>query len=691
MYDTILDALRRGDAAQAETAAREVLAAQPQDATAFRLLASAQRMTGDNAAALASLDAALALAPEDADLHLERAGLLLAERRLPEADAALATSTGLDPNQFHAYIVQGHLAIARGDLDEAERVARNAARVAPEEPLLAGLEGTIALRRGQADQALLKLTSAIQRAPNEPMLRQALGVAHLSKGHYAFAEQAFRGLLGDSAEWIPLRSLVADLMRRQGRAADAADELRPLLKQADVPSTVARQVGELELNAGRAQNAVEPLLTAMRRMPQDRRTLSSLMQAWQRLGAIDEARASLDELLAATPQVIGLWRARLFFEPFAGETAEAVIQRWLQAMPDSIAALEAHATLLDTRGDSDAADAIAQRIVELEPGHTQAELRLIERLLARDPAAAVGRVQDLLARAPDELGKRLLRQLLGRAFDQTGEHAAAAACWSGLHADMSAHRLPLPTLVDADPGSLPELAPLPEDAKGVVLLWGAPGSLVERLAVTFEVAGAPLATDRYSATPPDDAFQKYETAAALAHGSLDPQALAATWRAQVAVRGRDNGNIIDWLVFWDNAYITALRQHVPDGLLLIALRDPRDMLLDWLAFGAPAQFQFAAPVTAAEWLAAMLAQIATLHERDLFPHRLIRLDEIVDDSASIAEALAAALETPVPAAPDGAFGPPHFTAGHWRRYADTLGDSFARLSDVAQRLGYPAA
>ena len=89
MQDTILQALRRHAADDAVAAARQWVAAEPQQPQAHRWLALALQQQGDIAAAQASLDQALALAPDDADLHLQHAGLLLAQRQLDAAGAAL--------------------------------------------------------------------------------------------------------------------------------------------------------------------------------------------------------------------------------------------------------------------------------------------------------------------------------------------------------------------------------------------------------------------------------------------------------------------------------------------------------------------------------------------------------------------------------------------------------------------------
>lgn len=690
MYEPIIDALRRGAADEALDAARAAVAEQPQDPTAQRLLAMSQRLAGDAEAAIATIDHAIGLAPEDAELHFARAGMLLQARQLDAAQSALARSIGLDPNLFPAYIVQAQLALGRGDLDEAERIARTVARIAPNHPQVAAIDGTIALRRGDADRALAILSEAAGRDPEEPQLRHALGFAYLAKGHFAFAEQAFRSMLERDPQSHALRALVADVVRRQGRPGEAADELIPLLEAND-SLALQRMIAELELGAGRAADALPRLRALAAAAPPDRRTLAALIEAWRQLGDQADARASLDAVLAEHPQLQDLWIARLSIEPFAGEEARAIVQRWREAMPQSVPAHEAWLTVLDAAGDATQAEQAALAITAMEPGHAKGELRVIDALLQRgDTEAALGRVESLLARADDPAVKRNLRHLLGRIFDVGGQYDVAAATWTELHGEVVAERLPLPQPT-APIARWPELAPLPDPAPGVLLLWGPPGSMVERIALTFGLSGAPLRIDRFGPNPPNDALQRYPTAPSLVDGSLDGGAVVAQWREGLGARDVTDGNVFDWLVWWDNALLLALRPHLPEARLMVALRDPRDMLLDWLAFGSPAPFALESPVIAARWLAAMVEQVAQLHEQDLFPHRLVKLDDVVDDTVALAQSIADAMQITLTAAPAEAFQPKHFPAGHWRAYAGPLADAFALLTPVAVRLGYPEA
>ena len=193
--------------------------------------------------------------------------------------------------------------------------------------------------------------------------------------------------------------------------------------------------------------------------------------------------------------------------------------------------------------------------------------------------------------------------------------------------------------------------------------------------------------DRFGPNPPNDAFQSYHTLQDLSTGKLTPEALVAQWREQLPARGLKDGAVIDWLLWWDNALLWALRPQLPEGRLIIALRDPRDMLLEWIAFGAPAPFAVNSVHEAAEWLARSLAQVATLHEQDLYPNALVRIDDIGHDAQAMAQHLGNLFGMRFPPAPT--LGPARMAPGHWRDYRDEMGPAFALLTSVAVRLGYP--
>ena len=690
MQEQILDALRRGDTEAALDAARAFAAEAPDNVEAQRVLALALRVSGDLAAARDAVMAAIALAPDDADLHMEHASLRLAMRDLDAAQQALKDTVGVDPNHFAAYATQAHLALARGDLAEAERQVRLAERVQPGHPELQVLQGMIELRRGNGDAAIAKLSAVTQQAPEDPLALQALAFAHFQQGHFAFAEQAFRKLLEIAPPGDDARLMVALLQERQGRPLDAIDELAPLLAaEATATPQVRRFAGELELAAGRPARALEHLGVAFAALPGEPRATTAIVEAWRRLGAADEARSMLDAALATAPDNDGLWRARLVFDPF-GEAAADLIKRWRQHAPASANALDAEMAFHASEGRPADAATAARALLELAPDHFGAETRLVDALLETDPAEALRRIESLLAR--DNLrpeARTAFEVRLGLARHRAGDFAAALEHWNRRNAAGPGTRLPLPEATPA-PAEWPEAAAPVADAPPVAFLLGLPGGLSERGAQLLR----PVPTfrdDRVGPTPPADVFQDIGSWTGVAAGKLDAPTVINTWRAALPRRGI-RGAVIDWLPWWDNSYTSVVRAALPEAQLLVMLRDPRDMLLDWIAFGASTPFAAGTPQASADWLAAALDQIATLHELDLVKHDLLRVDDVADDPPAMSALIGAALGiTTLPVPPAGLFGNPRFRAGAWRSYADLLAGPFAALAPVARRLGYPDA
>ncbi|MEQ1513508.1 MAG: tetratricopeptide repeat protein [Lysobacteraceae bacterium] len=693
MQERIFAALRRGANAEALSLARVSVAEAPHDAHAYALLAHAERANGDQVAAQHAIARAVLLAPEDAGLHFQRAGFLLTEHKLGEAQAALARTLDLDPNQFPAYILQAQMAIGRGDIDEAERLQRSAARLSPEHVWVKTLEGMIALRRGDGARAQTLLIRAAEQMPDDLQVLYALGFAHLNQRQFAFAEQAFRKIIDLSPAMQGLRGMLADVLLQQQRPDEALEALQPLL---DDPATATpalkRMTAELELTMGRQESAIQRLREALTEDPRDPRAWSLATGIWRSTGDVADARATLDTALERHPEAARLWQLRLAFEPEGGDGAKAVVDRWLAATPDHVLALEAAMHLHEARGDAEAVDALAQRIIELEPGRTSAEMRVLDRMIRDQPDAAVDHVQGLIAKAGDDEAKRGLMPWLGYAQDRAGRYAEAAATWIALNASEAAARWPLTSPGPAGPvgGVWPDAATAVPGTPPVAYLWGLPGSGVENVAAVIGHAGYPLRADRFSPDSPQDPLQNPDTIAALNDGKLTPERLLAEWHAGLPARGIRDGIIIDWLPFWDNALLKMLRPLQPGAIVMVALRDPRDMLLEWLAFGSTMPYGIASPTDAALWMARHLQHVVALRKDNLQPHKIVATDHALTNVEAFAAEVGGGLgleKIRVP--PATALGSQRFAFGHWRQYAKPLAEPFALLSQVAQSLGYP--
>lgn len=694
MQEQVFDALRRGANEEALAMARAAVEGDPDSALSQQMLAMALSASGEHAGALRAIDRALELAPEEAGFHFQRAGMLLGAGNTDAAQAALLQSVQLDPNQFGAYILQTQMALGRGDLHEAERLGRLASLVAPGHPWCAMVDGMVALGRGDHDGAFALLSDAAGKAPDDPQVLLGLAQVCEVKGHFAFAEQALRKLLEQNPRHDALRVRLAQLLRKQDRADDATETLAPLLERRDVQVAWLVAGGEIELAARKPRQALQWLRRALASEPANARVLQAALSAWRLAGDAEDARATLESALATTTDAPMLWRARLSIEAdVAGGDVEGVAARWIKAMPEDAGALELQMRLHQQAGDAASALDTAHRIVSLSPGNASAQALIVQDLKSRDPDAAVAYVADLLPQARTAQSKDVLTGWLAALEDGAGRYADAVAHWTQLAVGQLDGRLPLPpiTLVpeQVQAGALPPWDSAAAAADGridTVFLWGPPGSCVEQVATVLSSIDG-FRADRFSPQAKLDGFQRFGSAEALSTGSIDTAAFVREWREGLVERGIHDDRVIEWLVWWDNAFLRVLRPELDKAGIVVVLRDPRDMFLHWLAFGSPGQIAIPSLPQAAAWLATALDRVVALAEGPLYRNVLLRIDGIESDGQALARALSDAFGSDV--RPRDVPAGRHFPSGHWRNYADVLAEPFAMLTPVAKWLGYP--
>jgi tetratricopeptide (TPR) repeat protein len=170
---------------------------------------------------------------------------------------------GLAPDLAHQATLIGN-ALQQGRLDEAERGAIAALARAPQHPEILRLFGMVALRRGRSQAAVEALRQALAQRPDDAMICNELGGAYERVRDYAQAREMFQRACaldpqlaacwynlgrrltadGDIGAAIPAlqrtvdlqphhvnaRSKLADILRTQGRFAEATAQFRGILQ-----------------------------------------------------------------------------------------------------------------------------------------------------------------------------------------------------------------------------------------------------------------------------------------------------------------------------------------------------------------------------------------------------------------------------------------------------------------------------
>lgn len=185
-----------GRYADAERAFRAALAQEPRDAFALHHLAACQFHQPQKLCdALASVDGAIAIAPNEADHHVLRAFILCALDRAKEGLAAARAALTLDPASDPAFTAEAQAHLMLEDWPAAERAARAALRLDADNTTAGNqLAQALRLQNKMAENAG-HLAGMLARDPEDPFTHANAGWAALQRGEHRAAETHFREAL----------------------------------------------------------------------------------------------------------------------------------------------------------------------------------------------------------------------------------------------------------------------------------------------------------------------------------------------------------------------------------------------------------------------------------------------------------------------------------------------------------------
>ena len=223
--------VQAGRLADAVAALRLLVAREPAHAAANCLLAVLLQQSGDHAAALETLDRAIALVRSDAALHETRAGVLMALGRHADAEYAARASLAIDPVRQRALTHLGFALDAQGHGQETADTLRRVLALQPDAAIVRRVLARALLRERDADGALAAVLHP-SLLEDEARAREVVDEFCMNAAQPQ-AIVLLRSLLDrypDSYSWI---ILMARALHQSGRSSDAlawserAHQLRP--------------------------------------------------------------------------------------------------------------------------------------------------------------------------------------------------------------------------------------------------------------------------------------------------------------------------------------------------------------------------------------------------------------------------------------------------------------------------------
>lgn len=195
-----------GRYADAEKAFREALAQEPNDAFVLHHLAACQFHQADRQReALATIESAIALQPNEVDHHILRAFILCVLDRAKEALATAQVALQLAPTSDSAFTAEAQAHLQLSHWPEAERAARQALALDADNSTAANQLAQSLRLQNKMDENAGHLAGMLARDPEDPYTHANAGWSALQRGHHREAEVHFREALRLNPEFDSAR------------------------------------------------------------------------------------------------------------------------------------------------------------------------------------------------------------------------------------------------------------------------------------------------------------------------------------------------------------------------------------------------------------------------------------------------------------------------------------------------------
>lgn len=404
-----------------------------QQALAARIAAAralANLQLDDRAAARASAEQAVRLAPEMADAHLAMAAVATAAGDRAAAEQSVDRALALEPTNAEAVMRKAALLYQRGQPAEAAEILG---------PLIQRQPGLIHARVLRAD-ALVRLGRDAEARPEvDAILRAQPGNAPANylhalllgrAGNWRAADETFQRL-GAALQNFPDGYLMAATARRQvGQAAQAEDLAQRHVARHPEDPRGARLLAALQMEGNRPDQAAGVLQRLADRGAADAEALDLLGRAYTLARRPVQAVAAFEKALEKAPDNVEilsrLAAARLAIGDVAGAAAASAQAERLA--PGAPRVREVNAAAAMARGDLAAAEA---ELAQLPPQDRNSEvagvLAASIRLGRMDLAGARAGFEEVIRTHPDTVGARLG---LARVLAAGGDLEGAERLWA---------------------------------------------------------------------------------------------------------------------------------------------------------------------------------------------------------------------------------------------------------------------
>ena len=346
-----------------------LLAKQPKDPEVHIALANWNAAQGNLGDALQEMQAAVELAPDRSGSYLNLAVLQFRANQPDLAEVNFKQAVARDPKSIDNQMALGSFYQARGRFPEAEKQFRQAMELDAKDPSPRTAIARLYMAQGKKTEAEEFLRQVKRDFPDNSVGYRMLGDFYFATGDLDKAVAEYGSLYQEHPKDVQLKKNYVQLLILKKRFPEARKLDDEVLKSNPSDTEALIFKGQIQLQDGKGQDAVDALQAALKNDPENAIAHYHLGTAFDQLGNMERAESE--------------WR------------------RAAQSRPDLLEAQNALATVALRKSDMDSLFRTATQIISLKPTSPDGYvLRSVAEINRKQPGKAEDDIRKAIEVAP---------------------------------------------------------------------------------------------------------------------------------------------------------------------------------------------------------------------------------------------------------------------------------------------------
>lgn len=343
--------------------------------------------------------------PRLAELRFQLGSAYFKHEQMNEARSELLEAVKLNPNDKGQLLALTAVCKRLGAHAEVMQHASQVLRLDPADSSARLLLATGLVGSGRGNEAREELNGLLRAKPDHGAALLQLALVNIADKRYREADTILQRLYTPGASDIQVIRAIARSQIMQKQFNKAAQILQQEIKLSKQPASMRSILASLEAGAGRVENAINGLRTAIAESPNSPDIHLQLAGVYRQKKDLDAAVGVLDEAVRRFPKNSGILTEAATLNELRGERAKAMerYRQLLQIQPNNATVMNNLAfSLVDSGGDLNEAMHLAESAVRQDSKSPAfADTLAWIHFKRGDTKTAVSMLQNLTKRYPE--------------------------------------------------------------------------------------------------------------------------------------------------------------------------------------------------------------------------------------------------------------------------------------------------